>query len=711
MTFTEIQTEITDRLRLTSADSISRIGRAINVIYKRVTTSLGLQVARRTTVSAVTTVDSRSVTFTGVEKVLSVYRIAASGAVTILDERHYEELREITPKEGIPTAFAVGRMNSGSVQIFLDTIADEIYSLSADGLETADTLSGSQVPAFPESFHDILVEGVLADELRKEEKPGLAAEARNYYEQRLSDLRLHIAVSPYKDTYQGKTASRGSSGFSGGGSGSGSGSIGSSTYTQTGLVTFDRDPSAPFAVSAGSAKVDNLDADLLDGLSSAAFMQAGSASTITGLLTFDRDPSAPFAVTAGSAKVDNLDADLLDGLSSAAFAQKAANETISGNWTHSGTLTASNAGNTLAGAGSGITALNASNLASGTVPDARFPATLPAASGVNLTALNATNLASGTVPDARFPATLPAASGANLTALNATNLASGTVPDARFPATLPAASGVNLTALNATNLASGTVPDGRFPATLPAASGANLTSIPVGALANGTDGELITWNSSGVAATVAVGTATHVLTSNGTGAAPTFQAPSTITSATQLPTSGEWPGEDVTVSAGGGTESFKFAGAFDVDDAFAQTGANTTETILKTVTVPANSLNADGRTIRLTAVGATANNSNNKTIRVRWGGIGGTIVSVIGPDAYDTGKWRIVVEISRIASNSQGFMSLASLTSNGLAINGPDLGTSAQTDSGAITLVLTGQNGTAAAGDITFSRSLAEFLN
>ena len=52
----------------------------------------------------------------------------------------------------------------------------------------------------------------------------------------------------------------------------------------------------------------------------------------------------------------------------------------------------------------------------------------------------------------------------------------------------------------------------------------NVTGIPVGALANGTDGELITWNSSGVAAVVATGTATHVLTSNGAGAAPTFQA-------------------------------------------------------------------------------------------------------------------------------------------------------------------------------------------
>ena len=69
---------------------------------------------------------------------------------------------------------------------------------------------------------------------------------------------------------------------------------------------------------------------------------------------------------------------------------------------------------------------------------------------------------------------------ADLTNLNATNLTSGTVPDARFPATLPAANGSALTNLNATNLGSGTVPDARFPATLPAISGANLTNLPAG---------------------------------------------------------------------------------------------------------------------------------------------------------------------------------------------------------------------------------------
>ena len=55
-----------------------------------------------------------------------------------------------------------------------------------------------------------------------------------------------------------------------------------------------------------------------------------------------------------------------------------------------------------------LTALSASNLTSGTIPDARFPATLPAASAANLTA----------VPAANITGTLPAISGANLTGIS-----------------------------------------------------------------------------------------------------------------------------------------------------------------------------------------------------------------------------------------------------------------------------------------------------
>ena len=75
----------------------------------------------------------------------------------------------------------------------------------------------------------------------------------------------------------------------------------------------------------------------------------------------------------------------------------------------------------------------------------------------DLTNLSATNLTSGTVPDARFPATLPAASAANLTSIPAANLSG----------TLPAVSAANLTNIPAANIVG----------TLPAISGANLTGL------------------------------------------------------------------------------------------------------------------------------------------------------------------------------------------------------------------------------------------
>ena len=78
-----------------------------------------------------------------------------------------------------------------------------------------------------------------------------------------------------------------------------------------------------------------------------------------------------------------------------------------------GTVTAT----TFSGSGSSLTSLNASQLSSGTVPDARFPSVLPAVSGANLTNLDASDLSTGTIPDARFPSVLPAVSGANLTNL------------------------------------------------------------------------------------------------------------------------------------------------------------------------------------------------------------------------------------------------------------------------------------------------------
>jgi hypothetical protein len=78
-------------------------------------------------------------------------------------------------------------------------------------------------------------------------------------------------------------------------------------------------------------------------------------------------------------------------------------------------------GNIVANNGSNLTNLDASDLASGTVPDARFPATLPAISGANLTSLNATNIASGTLASDRLPTVPTSKGGTGLTAIGTAN--------------------------------------------------------------------------------------------------------------------------------------------------------------------------------------------------------------------------------------------------------------------------------------------------
>ncbi len=140
-------------------------------------------------------------------------------------------------------------------------------------------------------------------------------------------------------------------------------------------------------------------------------------------------------------------------------------------------------------------ALNASNLSSGTVPDARFPATLPAANGSALTALNATNLGSGTVPDARFPATLPALNGSALTDLNASNLGSGTVANARLDAQLQDVAGLAVTnggfiVGDGSNFVLETGATARASLSLDTGNDVQFDSFGVGTAASGTTGEI-----------------------------------------------------------------------------------------------------------------------------------------------------------------------------------------------------------------------------
>ncbi len=211
MTFTDLVNETADRLNLTSAQAYSRIGRSINERYKWMASSCGLQTMVRTTSVANTTINSAAMTFTtsatggGVEKVFGVYDPTVTPP-RFLGELTFEDIEQISSSGGLAQNYAITRMDASSVTITLDTIATGVYSLTADCESNMATLSGLQVPAFAEDFHNILLYFAMSVELEKMEKYDLAKKQFDLSESRLGEYRLFIAKSAWLDIVQGTRA-------------------------------------------------------------------------------------------------------------------------------------------------------------------------------------------------------------------------------------------------------------------------------------------------------------------------------------------------------------------------------------------------------------------------------------------------------------------------------------------------------------------------
>lgn len=166
---------------------------------------------------------------------------------------------------------------------------------------------------------------------------------------------------------------------------------------------------------------------------------------------------------------------------------------------------------------------------------------------------------------------------------------------------------------------------------------------------------------------------------------------------------------DNSFKVGASTETHKGSGCIDTDSTQAGTIANTSETVLRTYTLPANALNANGRVLRFHAWGSFGGNANTKTVRCRLGGLSGTVVSVHSSTSNGI-KWVIVVTIIRTGSNTQDWYSFLPASAASQDINA-NFGTDTQADSSAIDIVVTGQNGTASANDIVYHGSMVEFLS
>jgi hypothetical protein len=157
---------------------------------------------------------------------------------------------------------------------------------------------------------------------------------------------------------------------------------------------------------------------------------------------------------------------------------------------------------------------------------------------------------------------------------------------------------------------------------------------------------------------------------------------------------------------GFGATTARASGVLSVNTTQAATAANTTETDLWTYTLPANALDQDGKAIRVTTWGTTAATANTKRMRLY---VGSTLVADNGATAANNLSWRHTVLIIRTGAAAQVNLGEYQIQNTVSATAGHVASTADTT--AAITIKLSGTNGTAAANDIVFRGALVEALN
>ena len=133
------------------------------------------------------------------------------------------------------------------------------------------------------------------------------------------------------------------------------------------------------------------------------------------------------------------------------------------------------------------------------------------------------------------------------------------------------------------------------------------------------------------------------------------------------------------------------------------TGNNTNETTLWTYSLAANTLDTNTKAVRITAWGTTAANANNKTVKLYFGS---TVVANRGTHTFGTGgSWHYTAIVSRTGAATQ--VAVGSSVYNGATV-GVDTTTPTESLAGAVTIKVTGQNGTSSANDSVLVGALVE---
>lgn len=159
--------------------------------------------------------------------------------------------------------------------------------------------------------------------------------------------------------------------------------------------------------------------------------------------------------------------------------------------------------------------------------------------------------------------------------------------------------------------------------------------------------------------------------------------------------------------AGTGTGQPILIGTLSVNtNAVGNVGGGTDD--LMTYSLPANSLSANGKGVRITAWGSTNNNANAKSLQMYFG----SSLILVTLTTSIVGRWKCVAEVFRTGSSTQKFNAVLLECASGSLAAGKQQhqdGTLLETDSGAITIKCTGAATTD--NDITQDGMIVEFIS
>jgi hypothetical protein len=167
-------------------------------------------------------------------------------------------------------------------------------------------------------------------------------------------------------------------------------------------------------------------------------------------------------------------------------------------------------------------------------------------------------------------------------------------------------------------------------------------------------------------------------------------------------------GGRASLPVGSGTATAQVSGVLSVNTTQAGTGADTNETDLWTYSLPANTLNVDGKAVRVVVGGSMAANANTKTARFYFGGSSQVINDQT--TAPNGGEWRGEFVIIRTGAAAQVWGVVKTMGATPQSSLGFSQRSTGDTTT-ALTIKVTGQNGTAAANDIVFRGAVVEVLN